>query len=398
MVYLIHARGGVVESGMAARPSSALIAALVLAMAAATAAVAPPGTAAAAPPTAAVPLTAAATAASAATWPAYHHDAARSGVGPTTPSLLPPQSAWTAHLDGDVYGEPLVANGLVVVATENDTVYGLAAGNGSVAWSTHLGTPVPLSSLPCGDIDPLGITSTPVLDPAINRVFVLAEEQTAGGGVQHELVGLDAASGAVAFRRIIDPPGMDPVVQQQRARAGLVVRAGGGRLRRSRRGLRRLPRLGGGRRRGRYREPAPVPHGGRRGWHLGQWWAGGRRRRQRVRGHRQRRLDHHLRPGQQRPQALPGRLAARLFRGAQLGYRQRARPRSRFERPDPVERRAAFHHGQGRRGLPGRHQPPGGNRRSAVPWPRLHQLRSAGLVAAAALRRVHRRQAAGVAG
>ena len=164
-------------------------------------------------------------------WPSYHHDPAHSGVGPPAPSLVPPQQAWTAHLDGDVYGEPLVADGLVVVATENDTVYGLAAGDGSVAWSEHLGTPVSLSTLPCGDIDPLGITSTPVIDPATNRLFVLAEEQTAGG-VQHELVGLDAASGAIAFRRVIDPAGMDPRVQQQRAAlalsAGLVQVAFGG--------------------------------------------------------------------------------------------------------------------------------------------------------------------------
>jgi outer membrane protein assembly factor BamB len=134
--------------------------------------------------------------------------------------LIPPHAAWTARLDGDVYGEPLVANGMVLAATENDTVYGLDAASGTARWSTHLGSPVPLHDLPCGDIDPLGITSTPVLDPVTNRLFVVAEER-AGAGVQHELVAVDASTGTIAFRRIIDPPGMDPTTQQQRSALAL---------------------------------------------------------------------------------------------------------------------------------------------------------------------------------
>ena len=55
----------------------------------------------------------------------------------------------------------------VFVATENDTVYALSASTGAVVWSTHLGTPVPSGSLPCGDITPtVGITGTPVIDPS----------------------------------------------------------------------------------------------------------------------------------------------------------------------------------------------------------------------------------------
>ena len=155
-------------------------------------------------------------------WPQYHDNAARSAVGPSAPALTPIRSAWTSPaLDGQVYGEPLVANGLTIVATENDTVYGLDLATGQVRWSTHLGSPVPLSTLPCGNIDPLGITSTPILDPATNRVFVVAEERTTAGGVQHELVGLDALSGAIGMRRVVDPPGMDARAQQQRGALAL---------------------------------------------------------------------------------------------------------------------------------------------------------------------------------
>ena len=42
-------------------------------------------------------------------------------------------------LDGQVYGEPLEATGRVYVATENDTIYALAANTGAVLWSSHVG-------------------------------------------------------------------------------------------------------------------------------------------------------------------------------------------------------------------------------------------------------------------
>ncbi|HVM67456.1 MAG TPA: PQQ-binding-like beta-propeller repeat protein [Acidimicrobiales bacterium] len=148
-------------------------------------------------------------------WPQYHADDGHS-ASVAGPPLVPAQPAWTSPaLDGEVYGEPLYADGLIFAATINDTVYGLEPGTGAVRWSTHLGTPVPLSVLPCGNVDPLGILSTPVVDEAAHRVFVVAEERTLGG-VQHELVGLDTATGNVQVRKVVDPPGMNVITQQQR--------------------------------------------------------------------------------------------------------------------------------------------------------------------------------------
>ncbi len=99
-------------------------------------------------------------------WPTYHANGARTGVASGFPNLSRGLGqAWAATLDGAVYGEPLGVSGRVIVATENDSVYALDPASGHVLWRRHLGTPVPLTSLPCGDIDPLGITSTPVYDP-----------------------------------------------------------------------------------------------------------------------------------------------------------------------------------------------------------------------------------------
>ena len=126
--------------------------------------------------------------------------------------------AWEARLDGAVYGQPLVVGNRIFAATENDTVYGLDAASGRVLWSTHVGTPVALSGLPCGNIDPLGITSTMVYDPVTGLLFALAE--VTGGG--HLLVSVDAATGRVRERRAAEPPVGDRLAHQQRAALNLV--------------------------------------------------------------------------------------------------------------------------------------------------------------------------------
>ncbi|MGO9500545.1 MAG: PQQ-binding-like beta-propeller repeat protein [Streptosporangiaceae bacterium] len=82
---------------------------------------------------------------------------------------------WSRRLDGAVYGQPLVIGGVVVAVTENDSVYGLRRSTGQVLWRAHVGTPTPLSAQHCGDISPLGITSTPVSDRADGLVYAVAQ-------------------------------------------------------------------------------------------------------------------------------------------------------------------------------------------------------------------------------
>jgi len=145
-------------------------------------------------------------------WPVYHANAARSGYVPGLPSAGRLTLDWSRRLDGAVYGQPIVVGGTVIAATENDTVYGLNRLTGRIRWRTHLGTPLPLSAQPCGNIDPLGITSTPAYDPATRLVYVLAQVGTTG----HILVGLGLASGAVRYRRSVPSPDGRPAYDQQR--------------------------------------------------------------------------------------------------------------------------------------------------------------------------------------
>jgi outer membrane protein assembly factor BamB len=153
-------------------------------------------------------------------WPTYHHDAERSGVAPRVSPVGELVTAWRARLDGAVYGQPLVIGDQVIAATENDTVFGLDRRTGRVRWSRHLGSPVPLSELDCGNIDPLGITGTPVYDPATRRVYVVAET----AGYHHVLYGLAVGDGAVETQRDIPSPDGQPRYDQQRA--ALLLAAG----------------------------------------------------------------------------------------------------------------------------------------------------------------------------
>jgi hypothetical protein len=102
----------------------------------------------------------------------------------------------------------LIAGDRIYVATENNSVYAFTTG-GKLVWKRHLGAPVPGGDLPCGNIDPSGITGTPVI--AGGRLFAVAFLRS---GHRHALFGLRLGSGRVAVRANVDPPNRS--VHQQR--------------------------------------------------------------------------------------------------------------------------------------------------------------------------------------
>jgi outer membrane protein assembly factor BamB len=146
-------------------------------------------------------------------WTEYHRDAGRSGLGPAEPALGTPTQAWRVGFDGDVYASPLIVNGHVIVATENNTVYSLDLFTGAVVWTRHLGDPVSAASLPCGNIGPVtGITGTPAADESSNRLYVVAFLS----GFHHMLFALSLTDGSLTWQRPVDPVGSEAKVQQQR--------------------------------------------------------------------------------------------------------------------------------------------------------------------------------------
>lgn len=148
--------------------------------------------------------------------PSYHQDAAGTGHSAVTPPPSRLAVGWDHHLDGAVYAQPLVVGGLVIVATESDSVYAFDATTGAQRWKATVGTPQQASDLPCGNVSPtVGITGTPVYDSSTGWVYAVAEQ----AGPKHELVALDAKTGAVRLRQNVDlgGAGTDPKAMQQRS-------------------------------------------------------------------------------------------------------------------------------------------------------------------------------------
>ena len=160
-------------------------------------------------------------------WTTFDQNGLRTGVDASGASFSPATPAWTSPtFDGSLYGQPLIATGRVYAATENDTVYSVAADSGAVLWSRHLATPLSPSTVSglCGNISPtVGITGSPVIDLARGEIFVVATEQVPGGA-SHHLIGLNMYTGATLLNEVVDPPTSvvaNPAFELQRASLAL---------------------------------------------------------------------------------------------------------------------------------------------------------------------------------
>ena len=176
---------------------------------------------------------------------------------------------------------------MIIAVTESNNVYALDAADGSVIWQRNVGPPVPLAKLPCGDIDPLGITGTPVVDlPSRTLLFDAMTTPDNGTTVKHLIYSMNVDTGTTNSGWPVDvnatarlrKPGLHLLHAERAGRAGGPGRHRLCALRRPLRRLRHLLRLAGRRAAEQSRQCDGVGHSGARRGHVGR-----RRRRQRRR-------------------------------------------------------------------------------------------------------------------
>ncbi|MGH7117762.1 MAG: hypothetical protein ACREFP_01985, partial [Acetobacteraceae bacterium] len=145
-------------------------------------------------------------------------------------------AAFHPMIAGPVYAQPLYwrpkdgGRAMLIVATEQDAVYALDPETGAVIWKRVLGTPVPPSKLPCGDINPMGITGTPVIDGNSGVLYldVMAIPTNEGPPV-HEIFALRLEDGTILPGWPIDvadalaPQGKKFIAANQGERGALAI-------------------------------------------------------------------------------------------------------------------------------------------------------------------------------
>ena len=141
---------------------------------------------------------------------------------------------WSAQVNGQVYAQPLLSpSGTLIVATENDKVYGLNPATGAQQWTNDLGTPWNPADIGCGDIAPsIGTTATPVIDPSTNTVY-LTHKTYVSGTPAWFMDALDVATGLqrpgfpVRLGGTADnDPAMSFLAANQQQRPGLLLMDG----------------------------------------------------------------------------------------------------------------------------------------------------------------------------
>jgi hypothetical protein len=139
---------------------------------------------------------------------------------------------------GDVYAQPLYIDDgpggrpTVIAVTESNNVYALVALDGSIIWERNMGDPVPADDLACTvNIDPFGITGTPIIDLASRALFFNAMITPDGGTTKKHLIfSLNVDTGEinpgwpvdVGETAVYNGTTFTPSIQAQRPALGIV--------------------------------------------------------------------------------------------------------------------------------------------------------------------------------
>lgn len=88
------------------------------------------------------------------------------------------ETTFAATFTGDTWASPLYlqdgpnGNGVFFTVTNGNDVFALDETTGAIVWTKNIGTAASRSGQSCGDIQPIGIISTPVIDAAARTIYV----------------------------------------------------------------------------------------------------------------------------------------------------------------------------------------------------------------------------------
>ena len=168
-----------------------------------------------------------------------HNNLSRDGLyidsafTPSNAANLTRDMTFDGTISGHVYAQPLYIEGgpngpMVIAVTESNNVYALHADTGLPIWSrTDIGTPAPQGACP-GNIIPVGITGTPVVDLGSRSLFFDAVIN--GNPVKHFIFSLNVDTGVTHAGWPVDVDAtahyngitFDSFVQEERGALALV--------------------------------------------------------------------------------------------------------------------------------------------------------------------------------
>ena len=120
-----------------------------------------------------------------------------------------------AKFTGNMWASPLYLSpasaggkGLFFAVTTGNDVFAIDEATGATVWTKNIGTPAQANGVSCGNIHPLGILSTPVIDAATRTIYVAGAVGNASTIQKHVIMAFNADDGMPKAGWPVDTTGL----------------------------------------------------------------------------------------------------------------------------------------------------------------------------------------------
>ena len=142
-----------------------------------------------------------------------------------------PERLFSTGVQGQVLARPQLAGDTLLVATEDNWIYGLDAATGATRWSRAVDVPWQSADVGCPDLAPnVGITGSPVIDTTTNTAYFVAKSYNNDGETVWKAHAVDVTTGAERSNFPVDiqghaqnQPDVSFTPSQQMQRPGLLL-------------------------------------------------------------------------------------------------------------------------------------------------------------------------------